>query len=291
MAAAIFGEGGTRFWPILACALALAVLGTLDDRIAVAPRYRVVAELAAAVVIWSAGLGWTFLDSGFEELLLTSVWVLGFTNAFNLMDNMDGAASTVGAACAAGIAMLALAEGDPALAAFAAALAGACLGFLRFNLRRDEPARIFLGDGGSMPIGFLVAAMTMNIPDAGEIGWPVLLVGGILLGIPVLDTTLVVVSRTRRSISLLTGGRDHLTHRLYSRLRSTRRVALALASVQICLSLLALAAYQSGRTAILVLALVCLALAAAAISLLERPAWTATHVRAEVAERLAGSRE
>jgi len=290
VAALAFGGGTTRVWPILVCAVGLAVLGATDDRVTVRPLYRVFAALAAATILWDRELGWSFLGSGFEQLVLTALWVLGLTNALNLMDNMDGAASTVGGACATGIAAIAMVEGDPVLAALALGLAGACAGFLRYNLRRDKPARIFLGDGGSMPIGFLVAAMAMNIPASDELGWPLLLVGGLLLAIPVLDTTLVIVSRTRRGISLLTGGRDHLTHRLRSRLGSARAVALVLAVVQGIVSAVAILALQLGRTAIISAALVCLGLGAAIVALLDTPAWSTGHA-VEPETELTGARE
>jgi UDP-N-acetylmuramyl pentapeptide phosphotransferase/UDP-N-acetylglucosamine-1-phosphate transferase len=139
------------------------------------------------------------------------MWIVGLTNSFNLMDNMDGAASAVAAVCAAGLALQSLVRGDVALAALAVALAGACVGFLPYNLRAGAPVRIFLGDGGSMPIGFIVAAIAMNIPVGEQLGWTVLLVAALLLAIPMLATLLVVVSRTRRGVSIVTAGRDHLT--------------------------------------------------------------------------------
>jgi UDP-GlcNAc:undecaprenyl-phosphate GlcNAc-1-phosphate transferase len=281
LAAIAFGDGLSRFWPILACAVFLGILGTVDDRVAVRPTYRVLAEVACAVVLAVNGLGWSFLASDFEQIVLTTVWIVGFTNAFNLMDNMDGAAGTVTAVCAAGIAGAALTVDDIELAAFALCLSGACFGFLRYNLRRGAPARIFLGDGGSMPLGFAVAAAAMSIPtsvDAG-LGWPILLVAALLLALPVLDTLLVVVSRTRRGVSLATGGRDHLTHRLKLRLPSASAVALALAVVQTGVSCLAIAAYQVGRTTIIVTAMGVLALGAAIVALLESPTWAAAERR------------
>ena len=175
LAAVLFGHGFTRFAPILLCAIGLSVLGTLDDRFAVRPSYRVLAEVVAAAILWHYGLGWSFLQSGFEELVITTIWIVGFTNSFNLMDNMDGAASTVAAVCGAGLALQSLVGDDVGLAALALALSGACVGFLPYNLRARGPARIFLGDGGSMPIGFLVAAMAMNLPADERMGWPVLL--------------------------------------------------------------------------------------------------------------------
>jgi UDP-GlcNAc:undecaprenyl-phosphate GlcNAc-1-phosphate transferase len=273
VAALVFGGAGSEFAPLAACTVGLFALGTLDDRIPVRPLYRVLAEVAAAVVLWSSGLGWGFLDSRFEELILTVVWVVGFTNAFNLMDNMDGAAGTVGAVCAAGIAGAAATQSDVVLAALALALAGACLGFLPYNLRARRPARIFLGDGGSIPIGFALAALVMNIPSPDALGWPILLVGALLLGTLFLDTALVVVSRSRRGISLLTGGSDHLTHRLHFKLSSARGVALLLALAQATVSSVAILALVSGRTSIITAALVCVALGGALIALMESTYW------------------
>ncbi|MGH2743863.1 MAG: hypothetical protein ACRDN8_15590, partial [Thermoleophilaceae bacterium] len=129
LSVAAVGENLSRWWPIIVCAAGLTVLGTLDDRHTVRPRYRLAAELGAAAVLWHFDLGWTFLGSDLEQLILTGAWIVGFTNAFNLMDNMDGAASIVAAACATGIAAHALVVGGAAgLAIVALALAGSCLG-------------------------------------------------------------------------------------------------------------------------------------------------------------------
>jgi UDP-GlcNAc:undecaprenyl-phosphate GlcNAc-1-phosphate transferase len=200
---------------------------------------------------------------------------VGFTNAFNLMDNMDGAASTVAAVCAGGIALEELVVGGgQGGVVLAFAVAGACLGFLRYNLRARAPARIFLGDGGSMPIGFIVAALAMSIPVDEPLGWPVLLIAALLLGILVLDTLLVVVSRTRRRVSVVTAGRDHLTHRLQMKFVSPRRVACVLALTQASVSLVAIMAAQMGRTTIVVAALTCLIAGGAIVAILDSPAWT-----------------
>ena len=274
LSALLLSGDAVHYLPLVGCAVGLWVLGTVDDRMNVRPRDKIFAEVAAALVLWASGLGWTFPGSGFEELLLTMVWVVAFTNAFNLMDNMDGVAGAVGAACGAGVAGLALASGDVSLAALALALAGSCLGFLPYNLRAaGRPARIFLGDGGSLPLGFVLAGATMQIPVPEALGWPVLLTGGLLLGVLVLDTLLVIVSRTRRGVSLVTGGLDHLTHRLRTRLGSPWAVALALAATQVAVSTLAIVAVESGRTAIIMAATICLAAAAGVIALLEQPGW------------------
>jgi hypothetical protein len=111
-----------------------------------------------------------------------------------------------------GIGAFALVNDDAALAALSFGLVGACLGFLRSNLA--QPARIFLGDGGSMSVGFVVAAMAIAAPRVADLGSEWVLIAALLTGLVILDTTLVVISRRRRGVQLLTGGRDHLTHRL-----------------------------------------------------------------------------
>jgi UDP-GlcNAc:undecaprenyl-phosphate GlcNAc-1-phosphate transferase len=269
--ALVGGEAFGRFWPILAGAAGLALVGTIDDRRFIAPRYRVAAELLAAGLLTVTGTGWTFLSGGGEQFLLNAVWVVGFVNALNLMDNVDGAAASVGGVCAAGIGALAIVQGDGALAATMVALAGACAGFLVYNLPRRGSARIFMGDGGSMPLGFLLAAGATRVPLDGGLGWPILLTAGMLLAVPVLDTLLVVVSRSRRDVSLLTGGQDHLTHRLRARLGSTRAVVVRLALLQATVAAVAIVAFEAGRGAIVATAAAAIVIGCAIVAALDRP--------------------
>src|SRR5206468_544794 len=98
-----FGHGADRLWVILACAAGLLALGTLDDRFPVAPLWRVLAEVGAGAALASAGLGWTVFGSEILDFLLTIAWVVGLCNAFNLMDNLDGATGTVAGVSATGI--------------------------------------------------------------------------------------------------------------------------------------------------------------------------------------------
>jgi UDP-GlcNAc:undecaprenyl-phosphate GlcNAc-1-phosphate transferase len=154
------GEDLGRLWPILVGAIALSIAGTIDDRRSIGPGARLAVEIVAALSLFAAGLGWEYLPSDGTNLALTILFVVGVVNAFNLMDNQDGATGTVTMVAAAGIGALALIEGDVALAALCLALAGACGGFLPYNLA--GPARIFLGDGGSMPVGFILAASLMS---------------------------------------------------------------------------------------------------------------------------------
>ncbi|MEJ7753241.1 MAG: MraY family glycosyltransferase, partial [Candidatus Limnocylindrales bacterium] len=243
--AVALGSGFWRLGPIVGGALVLWVVGTLDDRRTVTPQLRVLAAIGAATLLFAGGLGWSIVDQPFVDYVLTVLWVVGLVNAFNLMDNMDGASSTIASLSALGAAVLAISLGDTVLGALALGLAGACLGFLPYNLARPS-ARIFLGDGGSMPMGFVVAAAIMALPLGGEAGWHRLLAAVLLAGLPILDTSLVMVSRHRAGISLLQGGTDHLTHRLRRRLSSARAVALVLAGMQALLCLIAFSVTQLG---------------------------------------------
>jgi len=273
----LFARGATGFWLLACCTTALWALGTLDDRIAVPPLLRLIPEAAAGALLWWFGLGWSFLDFEAGNLVLTVVWVVALVNAFNLMDNMDGAAGTVGAVCSSCAGLVAMLGGDVALAALAFGLAGACLGFLPYNLRPGAPARIFLGDGGSMPLGFLVAAILMSGPLAGELGWSALLVAGLIAGLPILDTLLVVVSRARRGVPVYMGGRDHLTHRLGTTFGSARAVALALGVIQVSLGGGAVAASELGASAVIAFAGLCLAILAAGLAVVEARVWRTGH--------------
>src|SRR3954451_1930832 len=162
------------------------------------------------------------------------------------MDNMDGAAASVAGVSTTGVAMAAIIGGDVTLAVIAMAVAGACCGFLPFTL--SKPSRQFLGDGGSMPLGFFVAGAVMAAPMSSSLGWAGLLAAAPVAGLPILDTVLVVISRRRGGRPILSGGRDHLTHRLRTILGSVRAVVIALALVQAGLCAMAVGASQLGVT-------------------------------------------
>src|SRR3954451_21454485 len=141
-ALSLVGHAVDQHGVIIACALAICLVGTLDDRVNVPIAARLWVEVAIAVVLWLTGSGWDVLHSAPADLLLTVVWVVAVANAFNLMDNMDGAAASMAAVAAAGAGGLALLAGNPALAPLCFAVSGACAGFLPRNLA--APARIFM---------------------------------------------------------------------------------------------------------------------------------------------------
>jgi UDP-N-acetylmuramyl pentapeptide phosphotransferase/UDP-N-acetylglucosamine-1-phosphate transferase len=238
-------SGARQTLPVLGGVVVLWAVGTLDDRRTVGPLPRVAVESALGVMLWIAGLGWSLGVGGAVDLLATVFWVVAVVNAFNLFDNMDGASSTMACVVAAAVAVLGLVQSDVWLVATGAALCGACLGFLPHNLSRPA-ARIFLGDGGSMPVGFAIAALVMIGASSIAAEWQALVMGLLLVGVPALDTCLVVVSRRRRGVSILTAGHDHLTHRTRARLRTAHASVAALGAGQALLAALALVAVRGG---------------------------------------------
>jgi UDP-GlcNAc:undecaprenyl-phosphate GlcNAc-1-phosphate transferase len=230
LSASQFGRAAPPFAAIALGALALWATGTADDRYSLGPVTRLAVEAAAAVALFAAGTGWSLFSADAANLAFTVLFTVGAINAYNLMDNMDGACGGVAAASGAVLGVAAALRGHPALAATALALSGACAGFLPFNLA--SPSRVFLGDGGSMPLGFVLAAIVMALTAGSHEGGALVPLAVVLIGLPALDTTLVIVSRLRRGAGVFTGGNDHLTHRLWVRLGSARRVAAAVAAGQ-----------------------------------------------------------
>lgn len=269
LAGSLIFDAADEYLRLIVAALAIFAVGTLDDRIGLGVTLRLIVQVATAVAVWAVDLGWTMLDNPTWDLILTIVWVVGITNAFNLMDNQDGATGTVGGVSSAGIGALALIQGAIPLAVIAFALAGACLGFLPYNLAK--PARVFLGDGGSMPIGLLIACMIMAIPD-GTLDWTLLFAAAPLAGLAILDTTLVVVSRLRRRAPVFSGDRTHLTHRLLALLGSEQRVALVLGLAQATLCGLSIVLFQLDQSAVVAATAAYIVAGAGVIALLESPA-------------------
>jgi UDP-GlcNAc:undecaprenyl-phosphate GlcNAc-1-phosphate transferase len=267
VAAAVVGASG-QMLVLLGCAVVLWLVGTIDDLVAVAPKWRLLAETGAALALILAGLRWRIAPG---DVVLTVIWVVGLTNAFNLMDNLDGACGSVGCVSAIGIGTLAVLQGDSAVAGLAFALAAACATFLRWNLA--GPARIFLGDGGSRPIGFIIAGLAMAVGSHLDIDDGQLVVGALMAGVVILDTALVTVSRMRRRVTVMTGGRDHLSHRLLPVLRAPRGVAVVLAGGQAILCAGAIVGAEWSSEAVGIFGLSAVLLGVVVIAVLDSPRW------------------
>jgi len=222
---------GRGFWTILGrllpAAAVIVALGLADDRRGLRGRQKLLGQLAAAATLVVGGL-WIGnlrlfgldIDLGLLALPFTLFWILGAVNAINLLDGLDGLAGTVGVILAGAVGLMAGLTGRGEVALVAFTFAGALVGFLRFNF---PPARIFLGDAGSMLIGLVVGTLAV---EASLKGPGTLLVAGPLAVwlVPALDTALAIVRRTLTGRSIYTTDRGHLHHRLLKRLGSNRMV-------------------------------------------------------------------
>ena len=206
---AVVGVPG-RASALLLAAVLLGAVGAVDDRRNLHPLPRLIVQSAAAVAAVAVGVQVHITGHALVDATATVVWIVVMTNALNFLDNMDGLASCMTAASATSAFVLASAAGQHIVATAASALVGACLGFLLYNRR---PATIYMGDAGSLFLGFLLAVVVIQVDPAQSQprSW---LVPALLLGIPVVDTTTVMLARWRNGRVLYLGGRDHLSHRL-----------------------------------------------------------------------------
>ncbi len=199
-------------WPILLSVTVLFLVGLVDDLRSLKPSTKLVAQIAVASLLVYQGYGLHWTRSLALDSLVTIFWIVGITNAFNLLDNMDGLCAGVAVIASAAL-MMSLDPGATAEATYLWLLVGAIGGFLVFNF---NPASIFLGDSGSLFIGSSVAALALRLDDGGTTQNIVSVVAApvFALLIPILDTTLVTASRLWYGKSPSVGGRDHSSHRL-----------------------------------------------------------------------------
>lgn len=217
VAAVVAGALVTRAAPparqvavILGGGLALSMMGLWDDLRVVPGWIKVPAEVALAATLYASGIRAELFSLPILNLILTVGWVVGITNALNYMDNMDGLSAGVSAIAAGYLAVLAALSGQFLVASLSAALAGCALGFLWYN---RPPARIFMGDTGSLFLGFLLAALGLGL-RFDNIARVTFFVPIAVMAVPILDALLVSVSRMRRGLSPIQPGRDHISHRL-----------------------------------------------------------------------------
>jgi len=211
--------GGTTspWWPVLAGAAGLMLLGLVDDARPLPPRIKLAVQVAvcgATVSLadlpvdflrsWSAGLAW----------LAACAWLVLVTNAYNLLDHADGLSGSVALVGCAALAGGAVLSGDAGSARIWLCLAAAIGGFLCLN---RPPARIYMGDAGSLPLGFLIGCGTLSTTfwESTAGGSPLALLSPLLIcAIPLFDTTAVIVKRLHRGAPIMRGDRNHISHRL-----------------------------------------------------------------------------
>ncbi len=255
IAIAFSGRGlntGGRFVAVVLCTLGVHVVGLIDDFRNLRARYKFLVEFAGAFVL--VALGFRFysitlpfasgsLALGAFSYPLTILWIIGVTNALNLIDGMDGLAGGISAFAALTFGVLFILNGDSGAALACFALVGAVAGFLVFNL---PPAKMFMGDGGALFLGFTLAILPLIGPAAGkaEIGFfPAVTV----LILPIFDTFSAIIRRTRAGVSAFSPDRLHLHHKLLDLGLSVHGALAVIYSAQALLCLVALSGFVFSR--------------------------------------------
>jgi UDP-GlcNAc:undecaprenyl-phosphate GlcNAc-1-phosphate transferase len=211
-----------QFASILIGASWVSFLGIWDDRWGLRPILKLAGQIVAAIILIVTGVQAQFLPYDVLNWVITVLWVVGLTNAINFLDNMDGLSGGIVAIASAFFLLIAIQNGQYLVGALSAALLGASVGFLVYNF---NPASIFMGDTGSLFLGFMLAALGIKLRFPNNTDAVTWMVPVIVLGVPIFDTTLVVVSRLRRGLHPVTPGKDHSSHRLV-RLGFTPREAV-----------------------------------------------------------------
>ncbi len=239
---------GLPFLPVLACAMAIFLLGLVDDIVDIDPQHKLAGQviITAVLVFFDFRLDWTHYDTA--DIFISIFWIVGITNAFNLLDNMDGLSAGIAFIAGFFLFLMHCLNGHMGLPLspvmfMSAIYLGALLGFLIYNV---YPASIFMGDAGSLFIGFILACMTVisepGMQISGSAGHllSVIAIPILIVFIPILDTGFVSFMRKlfRRPISQ--GGRDHLSHRMVAIGYSERKAVSVLYAFSFASGLIAL---------------------------------------------------
>jgi UDP-GlcNAc:undecaprenyl-phosphate GlcNAc-1-phosphate transferase len=196
---------------MMAGCLLLLTIGLIDDKVGMMPELKLLGQFLAALIAIKAGVRAEFLGNYYFNVIFTYFWIIGITNAFNLLDNMNGLSSGIASIAAAFLGVVAYMNGQPMICALSFALAGATLGFLKHNFPK---ANIFMGDVGSLIIGYILATLSVLISWKTNTWTTSLMIPLLILGYPIFDTTLVTVMRILEGRSIFEGGKDHSSHRL-----------------------------------------------------------------------------
>lgn len=277
----------------LGAVAAMHLLGLADDRRALGPYVKLFAQfsIVAGLVLWTDLRVLTALGPAVSAIL-TVLWIVGITNAFNFLDNMDGLSAGVGAVCSAAFLAATLAMPDPQwfVAAVLALLIGALVGFLCFNF---APASIFMGDSGSLLIGLVLGVLTVRTqylrPDVDlSRGWYAVFAPVIVLALPLYDLLVVSAIRLKRRRSPFVGDTNHFSHRLVARGMSRRTAVLCIWLITAATSLGAvLLPHVPPGLAVLIFAQTMLVLAV--VMLLEQHPLPPQQVEAELEQGNEGS--
>jgi len=230
---------------VLFPALLLGAMGLVDDLRSLSPWPRlitqsVVGSIVAFIIVQGGTVGTPFCTSTLNTAV-TIFWIVGICNSINFFDNLDGAASGAVAIAALGVFFIAFDRGQELVSALSIVTAGATIGFLMWN---KSPAKIYLGDAGALFLGVIISVATIRLNPGITPTWMSLTIPVVLLAVPLLDTCVAVFSRLARGLSPLTGGKDHLSHRLVRAGLSRRVAAVGLWSASGVCVVVAVLVYQ-----------------------------------------------
>ena len=217
LAVAVRAVGGSgELFGVLGGAAILFVAGVADDLRSLPPVAKLAAQIGAAAVVLGSGLRVEIVSNGVAAAALGLLWLVGITNAFNLLDNMDGLAGSLAAVAATFFAIDAVyLHKERILLVLSLSIGLAALGFLPFNFRPNRPAAVFMGDSGSQVLGFVLASLGLATSwKVAESTVATLLLPLLVLAVPILDTALVTAVRFVEGRPITQGGRDHASHRL-----------------------------------------------------------------------------
>ncbi|NIA10496.1 MAG: undecaprenyl/decaprenyl-phosphate alpha-N-acetylglucosaminyl 1-phosphate transferase [Nitrospiraceae bacterium] len=259
-----------QFLAILVGASLVSLMGLWDDRFNLSPPVKLLGQILAGSLLIASGVSARLFHYPVLDYLITLFWVVGITNSINLLDNMDGLAGGVAGIAAAFFTLLAAMNGQYLVGALAAAVAGACIGFLAYNY---NPASIFMGDSGSLFLGFMLAAVGIKLRFPQNVAFVTWMVPVLVLGLPIFDTSLVFFSRLRRGQNpISTPGKDHCSHRLVKLGYTHREAVLTCYLVAGALGVMAIFVTQANIVEGYTVGGIILAIALYAIFWLERHA-------------------
>jgi len=203
----------------------VALVGLLDDRYNLPAWAKLGGQFVGFLVLALYDIRVHLPVPELLNYVISFVWLAGISNAINFLDNMDGLSAGISGVSAAFILLLGLQNDQILVSALAAAVLGACIGFLRFNFK---PAQIFMGDAGALFLGFVLALLSLQLRFPENVSFVTWMVPVFILGLPIFDMTLVIISRLRRGVSPNTPGKDHTSHRLVTLGFSQREAVLIL---------------------------------------------------------------
>jgi len=223
---------------ILTASTFLFLVGHLDDQLNIKPYQKLIGQLIGASIVIGFGMRLPITGMELVDIWITVFWLVGITNAINLLDNMDGLAAGIAAIAAISLAYGLAANGQTAEAALVAVFVGALAGFLVFNF---NPASIFMGDSGSMFVGFFLASSVLLSDTGGRSRGilTILAVPVLILFVPIFDTTFVTLLRKLWGRKASQGGRDHTSHRLVALGLTERSAVLMLWAFAVAAGILA----------------------------------------------------